>query len=48
MVLLKAAEDAKAGRLAGYSESRSVAVNYDMLVRRYRFSRFALITKADL
>ena len=46
--LLKAAEDVKAGRLTGYRESRSVAVNYDILVRRYQFSRFALITKADL
>jgi glyoxylase-like metal-dependent hydrolase (beta-lactamase superfamily II) len=46
--LLKAAEDVKAGRLTEYRESRSVAVNYDVLVRRYQFSRFALITKADL
>jgi glyoxylase-like metal-dependent hydrolase (beta-lactamase superfamily II) len=46
--LLKAAEDVKAGRLTEYSEGRSVAVNYDVLVRRYQFSRFALITRADL
>jgi glyoxylase-like metal-dependent hydrolase (beta-lactamase superfamily II) len=46
--LLKAAEDVKAGRLTEYSESRSIAVNYDVLVRRYQFSRFALITKAEL
>ena len=46
--LLKAAEDIKAGRLTEYSESRSVAVNYDTLVRRYQFSRFALVTRAEL
>ena len=46
--LMKAAEDIKAGRLTEYRESRSVAVNYDTLVRRYQFSRFSLITKADL
>lgn len=46
--LMKAAEDVKAGRLTEYRESRSVAVNYNILVRRYQFSRFALITKADL
>jgi hypothetical protein len=47
MVLLKVAGDAKAGRLAEYSECRSVAVNYDTLARRCRFSRFTLIAKAD-
>jgi glyoxylase-like metal-dependent hydrolase (beta-lactamase superfamily II) len=46
--LMKAAEDVKAGRLTEYRESRSVAVNYDTLVRRYQFSRFFLITKAEL
>ena len=46
--LLKAAEDVKAGRVTEYSEGRSVAVNYDILVRRYQFSRFSLVTRADL
>jgi glyoxylase-like metal-dependent hydrolase (beta-lactamase superfamily II) len=46
--LSKGAEDIKAGRLTKYSESRSVAVNYDTLVRRYQFSRFSLVTRAEL
>ena len=46
--LLKAAKDVKAGRVTEYSEGRSVAVNYDILVRRYQFSRFSLVTRADL
>jgi len=46
--LLKAAEDIKAGRATEYSEGRSVAVNYDIQVRRYQYSRFTLVTRADL
>jgi glyoxylase-like metal-dependent hydrolase (beta-lactamase superfamily II) len=46
--LLTAAEDIKAGRATEYSEGRSVAVNYDILVRRYRYSTFTLVTRADL
>ena len=47
-ILLKAAEDAKAGKLTDFTEGRSVAVNYDIKVKRYRFDRFSLITRADL
>jgi len=46
--LLKATEDAKAGKLTDFTEGRSVAVNYDVKVRRYRFDRFTLITRADI
>ena len=46
--LLKAAEDVKAGKLTDFTEGRSVAVNYDIKVRRYRFDRFTLITRADI
>jgi len=46
--LLKATEDAKAGKLTDFTEGRSVAVNYDIKVSRYRFDRFTLITRADI
>ena len=46
--MLRAAEDIGAGRLSEYVERRSVAVNYDVLVRRYQFSRFSLSVRADL
>lgn len=48
MVLLKAAEDAEAGRLNDFTKGRSVAVNYDVEVRRHRSDRFTLITRADI
>ena len=46
--MLRAAEDIGAGRLSEYTERRSVAVNYDVLVRRYQFGRFSLTVRADL
>ena len=46
--MLWAAEDIGAGRLTEYTERRSVAVNYDVLVRRFQFSRFSLSVRADL
>jgi len=46
--LLKAAEDAEAWRLNDFTKGRSDAVNYDVEVRRYRFDRLALITRADI
>ncbi|MCW4049771.1 MAG: MBL fold metallo-hydrolase [Candidatus Bathyarchaeota archaeon] len=46
--MLKVAKDIKAGKLKNYKESRSIAVNYDIKVRRYQFDRFVLTTRADL
>jgi glyoxylase-like metal-dependent hydrolase (beta-lactamase superfamily II) len=46
--MLRAAEDIGAGRLSEYTERRSVAVNYDVLVRRFQFDRFSLSVRADL
>ena len=46
--MLQAAEDIKAGRLSEHTERRSMAVNYDILIRRYQFSRFSLTVRADL
>ena len=46
--MLRAAEDVAAGRLTEYVERRSVAVNYDVLVRRFQFGRFSLSVRADL
>ena len=46
--MFRAAEDIRAGRLSEYTEGRSVAVNYDVLVRRFQFDRFSLSVRADL
>ena len=46
--LYRGAKDIAEGNISDYEESRSVAVNYDILVRRYSFSRFSLITRADI
>jgi len=46
--MMRAAEDIAAGRLTEYTKRRSVAVNYDVLVRRYQFGRFSLSVRADL
>jgi hypothetical protein len=46
--LYRGAKDIAEGNISEYEESRSVAVNYDILVRKYSFSRFSLITRAEL
>ena len=46
--MLRAAEGIASRRLTDYVERRSVAVNYDILTRRYQFGRFSLSVRADL
>ena len=46
--MLRAAEGIASGELAEYEERRAVAVNYDLMVRRYQFGRFSLSVRADL
>ena len=43
-----AAKDIKDDILTDYTTRRSVAVNYDLAIRRYQFSRFSLSVRADL
>ena len=46
--LLKGAEDIIKGNLKEYEESYSIAVDYSIRVKKYRFSKFFLITRADI
>ena len=43
-----AAVSIKEGTATNYTEGRSVAVNYDIKVRRYQFERFSLTTNKDV
>ncbi len=43
-----AANDIITGRLREYTERRSIAVNYDVQVRKYQFERFSLTVREDL
>ena len=46
--MYEAASAIKEGTATNYRESRSVAVNYDLKVRRYQFERFSLTVKDPL
>jgi glyoxylase-like metal-dependent hydrolase (beta-lactamase superfamily II) len=46
--MYEAAKNIRDDTLSEYTTRRSVAVNYDTMVRRYQFSRFNLTVRADL
>jgi len=46
--MYEAARGIKDDTIKDYTTRRSVAVNYDLAIRRYQFSRFSLSVRADL
>jgi hypothetical protein len=48
MEMYDAAKGIRDGSITNYSTMRSVAVNYDLEVRRYQFKRFSLSVRASI
>jgi hypothetical protein len=48
MEMYDAAKGIRDGSITNYSTRRSVAVNYDLEVRRYQFNRFSLSVRASI
>ena len=46
--MYEGAKGIKENTISEYTTRRSIAVNYDLEVRRYQFSRFSISVRADL